>query len=552
MFGKQIPNTRRNRAWMKEMLLMAEDYLTKPCECLPYSLFELYEKQGTRLEYENACLEHRKRLSSFFFSYLWTNDQKWFMPLIDAIWATLDEFTWAFPAHVITVKTKDIPSCVDLFNAETCASVSWIYGILKDELPLMVKERIEIEINRRIVEPFFAGKVGFPKNNWSAVECVGISAALSHVFPDRFEEGLPAILNGLERFLSSYEADGCCMEGVTYWMYGFGFFCYAANLICDFTKGKVDLFADEKVRTIASFRQKAAFGKGYVVPFADCPICCRTKSGLSRFLCDKYPEVYFPSDDDIVAFLEDGRFRFMDILHDLFWDRDEPSVHKNENPYYEKGEYYFADAQWFIKRDSVSFAVKGGHNDEPHNHNDVGSFSVFDGEKFVFGDIGWAEYDKNYFHGDRYANICASSFGHSVPIVNGQGQRLLGVEAKSTVEEVGKDTITFDIGKVYGVNAFKRRFTFHKTALTVTDECEEPYIERLTCLQKPTVSGTGIECSGFTAYVDIPCKIEITEKTYQPRRILCSFAYKEWETVYLVDFIPTEKQNKITLTIEKK
>ena len=50
MFQKEIPNTKRNRVLMQNLQQMAEEYLQKPCECLPYSLFELYEKQGTRLE----------------------------------------------------------------------------------------------------------------------------------------------------------------------------------------------------------------------------------------------------------------------------------------------------------------------------------------------------------------------------------------------------------------------------------------------------------------------------------------------------------------------
>ena len=38
-------------------------------------------------------------------------------------------------------------------------------------------------------------------------------------------------------------------------------------------------------------------------------------------------------------------------------------------------EYYAPDAQWFIKRTPFyGFAVKGGCNNEHHNHNDVGSF----------------------------------------------------------------------------------------------------------------------------------------------------------------------------------
>src|SRR5690606_544631 len=56
---------------------------------------------------------------------------------------------------------------------------------------------------------------------------------------------------------------------------------------------------------------------------------------------------------------------------------------------------------------------------EMHNQNDIGSFMVVSGGKVVLTDPGRGRYSKAYFGPERYANLMASSRGHSVPLVNG-------------------------------------------------------------------------------------------------------------------------------------
>ena len=68
----------------------------------------------------------------------------------------------------------------------------------------------------------------------------------------------------------------------------------------------------------------------------------------------------------------------------------------------------------------VIAAIKAGHNAENHNQNDVGSFVVHvDGESLLT-DPGRGLYSRFYFSDQRYENIFANSFGHSVPRIGGQ------------------------------------------------------------------------------------------------------------------------------------
>jgi hypothetical protein len=70
----------------------------------------------------------------------------------------------------------------------------------------------------------------------------------------------------------------------------------------------------------------------------------------------------------------------------------------------------------------IVIAVKAGHNDENHNHNDVGSFILHAGGETLLTDPGRGLYTRQYFGPERYEIIFANSYGHSVPRLGGQLQ----------------------------------------------------------------------------------------------------------------------------------
>ena len=82
-------------------------------------------------------------------------------------------------------------------------------------------------------------------------------------------------------------------------------------------------------------------------------------------------------------------------------------------------------------------AIKAGHNAEPHNHNDVGSFVLRASDGVVYlCDPGAGLYNAEYFSAKRYDNVFANSYGHSVPRIGGTLQ-LPGREHSGTLEQSG-------------------------------------------------------------------------------------------------------------------
>ena len=118
----------------------------------------------------------------------------------------------------------------------------------------------------------------------------------------------------------------------------------------------------------------------------------------------------------------------------------------------------------------VDFAValKGGHNAEHHNHNDVGSFVVVLGDRQLLLDPGGEVYTARTFSGRRYESNVLNSFGHPVPVVAGKLQRT-GSRARGRIvsHEFTKDidTLLLDISSAYDVPELEklhRRFVYSR------------------------------------------------------------------------------------------
>jgi hypothetical protein len=127
----------------------------------------------------------------------------------------------------------------------------------------------------------------------------------------------------------------------------------------------------------------------------------------------------------------------------------------------------------------LAVALKGGHNQEHHNHNDVGSFVVVLGDRPLLIDPGGEVYTARTFSSRRYESKVLNSFGHPVPVVAGKLQQT-GSQARARLVSQNftnnTDTLVLDISSAYNVpelRKLKRTFVYSRTgkgSLCVTDE----------------------------------------------------------------------------------
>jgi hypothetical protein len=146
---------------------------------------------------------------------------------------------------------------------------------------------------------------------------------------------------------------------------------------------------------------------------------------------------------------------------------------------------WFPDAQVLISRFSdaarklnLSIAIKGGHNAEFHNHNDIGSYTIMIDGAEMCGDPGGEVYTRRTFSGRRYDSKMLNSYGHPVPVVGGKLQKT-GRKAAAKVLKTeftdGVDTIVLDYTAAYAAPDLKslvRTMVFDRRhgTVTVTDE----------------------------------------------------------------------------------
>ena len=420
------------------------------------------------------------------------------------IWAVCDEFTWALPAHVppeLPVQKQEV--FLDLFSCETGAALAEIDYLLHEEFTAPVQERIRYEIRRRILDAFLYqnldNKWEHLDNNWAAV-CAGSvgMAFLYRASEEEVEAAMPRLMKCLENFLGGFAEDGACLEGYTYWWYGFVFFCMFASLYRQYTDGAADLLKGDKVKKVAQFQQKVLIGKNLSLTFSDNNIM---KFGhdraLSHFLYHNFEGIEVPPDELHNHFGQDHCFRYGPCLRNLLWT--DPALAEMT---VKKKSVYFPSAQWFIKNTfRYSLTAKGGNNGEPHNHNDLGSFCVSTPTEYLLSDLGAGEYVADYFKEEtRYEFFVNSSRGHSVPLIGGREQ-IPGKEAQAQVLEATEESFVLELSSAYDVSAlksFRRKLECGcSCSITLTDEFnfeggEETITERFISCCKPEISGDGV------------------------------------------------------------
>lgn len=524
---------------------LAEKYVNTTPRERKFSDLHLYVTTGNREIYQSVHFEYESRMVTFFLEYMITQDEKYLVHLADAIWSVCDMESWSIPAHV----REDLPISERRRNLDLCSTVigfrmSEILYFIGDKLPELVVRRARAEIRYRIIDSYKDAttkrywwlKV---ENNWSAV-CIASVLCTYMYAAEKWEldTQLPRMIDSAEAYLSGFADDACCAEGYGYWNYGFSFFCVFASMLNEYTDGKINYFENEKVKKIARFQEKITLNEHQCVSFSDGGLEFRPYAWLSHFLKGVYPDLRLPK----IPANSNGGIPMRYVL----WQN--PDITESSLNASEPVSMSFDDTQWFIYRcENYAFACKGGHNDEPHNHNDIGSFIVSKGGNATFVDPCGGEYTQQYFSPRRYEYLVTSSRGHSVPIINGQLQ--VTGNKKATVTAHTDTRYAFDMECGYNIDSLKRLnrdFVMGDGEVILTDTCEfdtapESFVERFVSLCPITVEHDGIHCgesvlvydqSGFT----VNLSSEEVSRSGGRR-----------ETVYILDLTHTAPAANMTL-----
>ncbi|APO43490.1 hypothetical protein BS614_05340 [Paenibacillus xylanexedens] len=464
-----------------------ERALNEPMPSLSFRLYRQFSDMGERKAYEEVYFDRRGRLAAVAMLALDTARPDALQALEEMLWDVCGEYTWCLPAHLGTGEVNQVNGNIDLFAAETVHMLAEIVTIHAERLDRLVIERIRSEAERRIFIPLYREQRKFhwqtADHNWSAVcgGCCGMAALLLLEDELTLQKSISHTVSCMNAFLSGYGEDGGCAEGIGYWVYGFGYFTYYAEMLREYSEGELDLLTGSKITAISAFPLRVHLSGGTYVNYSDSAEQEEIPSGLLSLLASRVGlQVDLPL--HIPLLTDDPCHRWAHLLRNVMWS--DPAVYGDEGAsgQAERG-FIFRNLGWMIAKGSldspdtkrtngaplhVAISIKGGHNDEPHNHNDLGQFVIHCGGENILCDPGAGLYSQAYFAPGREQLFHISSSGHNVPLIEGQEQcsgrqaQAHLLEAKLAEGGCELDT-TLDLTSAYSEAASLARYTrqFH-------------------------------------------------------------------------------------------
>ncbi|MCQ2428783.1 MAG: heparinase II/III family protein [Clostridia bacterium] len=447
-----------NRA---EIIRRAEALLGKQYPPLLASDYMMFRRDGNRSVYEDKYFPRRRDLMILTAAEYAEGQGRFLDAVIDLTWMIMEESSWVLPAHNLVASgdtgaltyavTKEYAhevDYIDLFAAATGADLAFVWYLLREPLgkaSAAIPARILFELQRRIIRPvidranhgkmFWLG-IGRAVNNWCPWIISNLLTVTALVETDLSvrEDMVTICLAGLDTFTSMYKPDGGCDEGPSYWGVAGGALFSALEVLYDLTGGYVNVWNDPLIRRMGEYIVKAHVTGCRFLNFADAPAKMDAKQ---------------------VWGYEWGQRCGSDVMTDFFRHRINgasamPSFEANlpyrsfhslaldplpPLPDYRPPHLVWlddlviaasreigADGQTLPEGQGLYLALKGGHNGEGHNHNDVGTVIVFSGDKPVFLDAGSGTYTRRTFSPRRYEIWAMCSDWHNTVTFNGSTQ----------------------------------------------------------------------------------------------------------------------------------
>ncbi len=515
--------------------------------------FMAFCRTGNRTDYENKLFQRRNILNALVLAECVEYKGRFLDDIINAIFLICEESAWQLPAHNSYI--RDMPQLilpdvtrpvVDLFAAEAGAILAVAEYLLRDAFRAVspaVSKNINHHLRTRVLKPYLTehfwwmGDGVSPMNNWTAWCTQNVLLAAftrgDDGWSDYCRQIFPKACRSLDYFLREYGDDGCCDEGAQYYRHAGLTLLGSLEILNGVTNGGFSsVYKNRKVRNMAAYILNAHIDGPYYVNFADCsPIAgrCNAREYLFGKRTDN-PQLmafaardYLESEDPLTLQEHNLFYRLLTIFtheemtaygqaqaagslpkaschcagHDFpadkpdvytpgLWDSD---IHPSDIHYPSTGLFITRDRKYYL-------AVKAGDNDDSHNHNDTGSFTVYKHGKPLFIDVGVESYTRKTFSPQRYEIWTMQSAYHNLPSIGGVMQKAgkdYGARDVSWKSDTRQSWITMDIAGAYspcGLYSYVRTAVLNKgKSIVITDtfQSSAPVILTLMTYEKPTI-----------------------------------------------------------------
>lgn len=412
----------------------------------PATFFLDYQRTGNRMRWQTQVRDARRvALADLAVAECLEGEGRFIDNIIDGIWTTCEESFWGVPAHLgrqgAGAGLPDITEpIVDLFAAEAASLLAWTLYLFEkqlDDISTLICDRIRLEIDRRILTPCLEREfswMGFNNagrrvNNWNPWIISNWLTCALLIEPDENRRAalVARALQALDNFIDPYPSDGGCDEGPGYWNHAGGALYDCLEILHSVTVGRIDLYDEPLIQEIGRFPYRTQIADRYFVNFADAAARIDMPASLAFGFGKRI------GDKDLTALgawaAQQQNLKTMGLDDSLgrqlraFETLDELLESEGNQPL--PASVWLPEIEVFVARDvegsSEGFFVsgKGGHNEESHNHNDIGHFIVYIDGRPLIVDIGVEDYTSKTFGKDRYDIWTMNSGHHSLPTING-------------------------------------------------------------------------------------------------------------------------------------
>jgi len=468
---------------------------------LPASLYLDYSQTGNRERYETPYFARRQRVELLALAYLHERQGSWLTALADGLWLICDERSWCLPAHarhdgpqdqLRALPDEDRIESLDLFACQTALILAEICELLGDAIDTVhpaIRRRVKGEILRRILTPLLTGwqpswyRMSHNWVPWCAISCVGAASWVLADQPAQWGSLVQGMMTQCDRFMDSYGADGGCDEGVMYWSVAGAALGRLLEEVDTRSGGRIDaVWRDAKLRNILRYPARCHIGGGWYPAFADSlprPDCVVSLAWrLAQRTADRALGAWAAGQmaSESPERATGSSLVFNATLRRLWWV-DAHAVAPQPGEVLEDA--WFPDLQMLVAHGGVlTLAAKGGHNNEHHNHNDLGQVVIHHRGKPVLVDVGRGEYTAQTFSGTRYELWWTRGSGHAVPILDDLEQAPGGERMARVLDcslQPARVALELDCSSAYPIAGvvMRRRITLERgsaaTMITISD-----------------------------------------------------------------------------------
>ncbi len=482
---------------------------------LPATRYLEFSRIGNRSNFQELYFNRRHTLAALTLAECMEGEGRFLDDIVNGAWAICEESSWCLPAHIRVQRAGNtLPDVtepiVDLFAAETSALLAWTLYLLGEHLDSvspMARPRIAYEIQRRVLTPCLTrddfwwmgfGNSGRRVNNWNPWICSNWLASALIVERDSQKRcgTVAKIMRALDNFIDPHPADGGCDEGPNYWGRAGASLFDTLELLYAASDGWIDVYAEPLTQEIGRYIYRAHIADDFYLNFADASAIVQPDALLV------YRYGLRIGDPAMIAFgrwlahrqamselgVMQGRERVPPSL-----GRALPNLFILSEAVAQPGhppllrDVWLPDIEVMAARDAAGrsegfyLAAKGGHNDESHNHNDIGSLVVFIDGRPVLVDAGVETYTAKTFSEQRYDIWTMQSAYHTLlPTIDGVQQQPGAAFAARCVACHADDasaSLTLDIAGAYPSTAkltsWQRTITLRRGAeITIVDTFE--------------------------------------------------------------------------------